>query len=170
MRQAERCREALANIYFDQCFSSPICRAKVWLIHINDSLQIYDVLSIISSGCSLQSTAEVIWQGREGPLVFLDSLEEAHLFFLEGMKNGASFYFTCSSSKLGPMHSVLKKLVIFSLNISVLVKIFGTSIKFSWWDWVLSKASEVLGTMLSLQSLICRHYTNLHSVFGGSGC
>ncbi|KAJ9690454.1 hypothetical protein PVL29_012880 [Vitis rotundifolia] len=61
VRQAERCREALANINFDQCFSSPISRAK--------------------------STAEVIWQGREGPLVFLDSLEEAHLFFLEGMKN-----------------------------------------------------------------------------------
>ncbi|ESR62575.1 hypothetical protein CICLE_v10017672mg [Citrus x clementina] len=28
VRQAERCREALRNIYFDQCFSSPICRAK----------------------------------------------------------------------------------------------------------------------------------------------
>ncbi|KAB8420579.1 hypothetical protein FH972_024974 [Carpinus fangiana] len=61
VRQAERCRKALANIYFDQCFSSPISRAK--------------------------STAEVIWQGREEPLVFLDSLKEAHLFFLEGMKN-----------------------------------------------------------------------------------
>ncbi|KAA8515258.1 hypothetical protein F0562_018512 [Nyssa sinensis] len=59
--QAERCRKALADIYFDQCFSSPISRAK--------------------------STAEVIWQGREEPLVFLDSLEEAHLYFLEGMKN-----------------------------------------------------------------------------------
>ncbi|KAF5728913.1 2-carboxy-D-arabinitol-1-phosphatase [Tripterygium wilfordii] len=61
VRQAEKCREALANIYFDQCFSSPISRAK--------------------------STAEVIWQGREEPLVFLDSLKEAHLFFLEGMRN-----------------------------------------------------------------------------------
>ncbi|XP_062160633.1 probable 2-carboxy-D-arabinitol-1-phosphatase isoform X3 [Alnus glutinosa] len=28
VRQAERCRKALANIYFDQCFSSPISRAK----------------------------------------------------------------------------------------------------------------------------------------------
>ncbi|KAK9267156.1 hypothetical protein L1049_009576 [Liquidambar formosana] len=59
--QAERCKKALSNIYFDQCFSSPISRAK--------------------------STAEVVWQGREEPLVFLDSLKEAHLFFLEGMKN-----------------------------------------------------------------------------------
>ncbi|KAJ4977319.1 hypothetical protein NE237_002425 [Protea cynaroides] len=60
-RQADKCRRALANICFDQCFSSPISRAK--------------------------STAEILWQGREEPLVFLDSLKEAHLFFLEGMKN-----------------------------------------------------------------------------------
>ncbi|XP_043689553.1 probable 2-carboxy-D-arabinitol-1-phosphatase [Telopea speciosissima] len=59
--QADKCRRALANICFDQCFSSPISRAK--------------------------STAEILWQGREEPLVFLDSLKEAHLFFLEGMKN-----------------------------------------------------------------------------------
>lgn len=38
----------------------------------------------------MQSTAEIIWQGREEPFVFLDSLKEAHLFFLEGMKNGQS--------------------------------------------------------------------------------
>ncbi|KAK8607949.1 hypothetical protein V6N13_023393 [Hibiscus sabdariffa] len=62
VKQAERCREALLNTHFDQCFSSPITRAK--------------------------TTAEVLWQGREEPLVFLDSLKEAHLFFLEGMKNG----------------------------------------------------------------------------------
>ncbi|KAB2060579.1 hypothetical protein ERO13_A10G025700v2 [Gossypium hirsutum] len=61
VKQAERCRHALANMHFDQCFSSPISRAK--------------------------TTAEVLWQGREEPLVFLDSLKEAHLFFLEGMKN-----------------------------------------------------------------------------------
>ncbi|XP_048323082.1 probable 2-carboxy-D-arabinitol-1-phosphatase [Ziziphus jujuba] len=61
VEQAERCKEALANIYFDQCFSSPISRAK--------------------------STAEIIWQGREQPLIFLDSLKEAHLYYLEGMKN-----------------------------------------------------------------------------------
>jgi hypothetical protein len=36
---------------------------------------------------SVQSTAEIIWQGKEEPLVFLDSLKEAHLFFLEGMTN-----------------------------------------------------------------------------------
>lgn len=64
VKQAERCREALTNIYFDKCFSSPISRAK--------------------------STAEVMWQGKEQELVFLDSLKEAHLFFLEGMKNGLS--------------------------------------------------------------------------------
>ncbi|OMP14352.1 Histidine phosphatase superfamily, clade-1 [Corchorus olitorius] len=52
---------ALANMHFDKCFASPISRAK--------------------------TTAEVLWQGREEPLVFLDSLKEAHLFFLEGMKN-----------------------------------------------------------------------------------
>ncbi|KAM3700304.1 hypothetical protein ACJW30_05G088200 [Castanea mollissima] len=61
VKQAERCRKALAKIYFDQCFSSPISRAK--------------------------STAEVIWHGKKEPLVFLDSLKEAHLFYLEGMKN-----------------------------------------------------------------------------------
>ncbi|KAH9626974.1 hypothetical protein KSS87_017825 [Heliosperma pusillum] len=60
-KQAERCRQALTKIHFDQCFSSPITRAK--------------------------STAEILWQGRKEPLVFLDSLKEAHLFFLEGMKN-----------------------------------------------------------------------------------
>ncbi|XP_042501573.1 probable 2-carboxy-D-arabinitol-1-phosphatase isoform X3 [Macadamia integrifolia] len=60
-RQAEKCRRALENVSFDQCFSSPISRAK--------------------------STAEILWKGKEEPLVFLDSLKEAHLFFLEGMKN-----------------------------------------------------------------------------------
>ncbi|XP_042461977.1 probable 2-carboxy-D-arabinitol-1-phosphatase isoform X1 [Zingiber officinale] len=60
-RQAEKCRSALTNISFDICFSSPISRAK--------------------------STAELIWHGREKPLIFLDSLKEAHLFFLEGMTN-----------------------------------------------------------------------------------
>ncbi|XP_020081327.1 probable 2-carboxy-D-arabinitol-1-phosphatase isoform X1 [Ananas comosus] len=59
--QAERCRNALINMNFDICFSSPISRAK--------------------------STAELIWHGREQPLIFLDSLKEAHLFFLEGMTN-----------------------------------------------------------------------------------
>ncbi|XAR59153.1 2-carboxy-D-arabinitol-1-phosphatase [Bertholletia excelsa] len=59
--QAEVCRKALANMYFDKCYSSPISRAK--------------------------SFAEILWQGREEPLIFLDSLKEAHLFYLEGMKN-----------------------------------------------------------------------------------
>ncbi|XP_066308097.1 probable 2-carboxy-D-arabinitol-1-phosphatase [Miscanthus floridulus] len=60
-KQAEKCRDALANIKFDVCFSSPISRAK--------------------------TTAEIIWKDKEEPLVFLDSLKEAHLFFLEGMTN-----------------------------------------------------------------------------------
>ncbi|XP_073027736.1 probable 2-carboxy-D-arabinitol-1-phosphatase [Primulina eburnea] len=59
--QAERCRNALAEMHFDKCFSSPISRAK--------------------------STAEILWQGRDQPLVYLDTLKEAHLYFLEGMKN-----------------------------------------------------------------------------------
>lgn len=59
--QAERCRASLADIHFDQCFSSPISRAK--------------------------STAEILWRGRDKPLVYLDSLKEAHLYHLEGMKN-----------------------------------------------------------------------------------
>ncbi|XP_010527679.1 PREDICTED: probable 2-carboxy-D-arabinitol-1-phosphatase isoform X2 [Tarenaya hassleriana] len=59
--QARRCREALEDIHFDRCFSSPISRAK--------------------------TTAELMWEGREEPLVFLDSLMEAHVFFLEGMRN-----------------------------------------------------------------------------------
>uniref|UniRef100_A0A0E0JG49 Uncharacterized protein n=1 Tax=Oryza punctata TaxID=4537 RepID=A0A0E0JG49_ORYPU len=33
------------------------------------------------------STAEIIWKGKDEPLIFLDSLKEAHLFFLEGMTN-----------------------------------------------------------------------------------
>ncbi|XP_031288295.1 probable 2-carboxy-D-arabinitol-1-phosphatase isoform X2 [Pistacia vera] len=61
VRQAERCREALRNISFDRCFSSPISRAK--------------------------TTAEVLWLGRDEPLVFLDSLKKAHLFFLDSLKN-----------------------------------------------------------------------------------
>ncbi|KAL8268196.1 hypothetical protein R6Q59_001994 [Mikania micrantha] len=59
--QAEKCKKALVNINFDQCFSSPISRAK--------------------------STAEILWLGREEPVIFLDTLKEAHLFHLEGMKN-----------------------------------------------------------------------------------
>ncbi|KAL4274950.1 hypothetical protein S245_069287 [Arachis hypogaea] len=60
-KQAERCKKALENLYFDQCFASPISRAK--------------------------QTAEIIWQGREKPLIYLDSLREISLYHLEGMKN-----------------------------------------------------------------------------------
>ncbi|KAB1201049.1 Phosphoserine phosphatase 1 [Morella rubra] len=34
VKQAERCRKALANIYFDQCFASPISRAKVLAFYV----------------------------------------------------------------------------------------------------------------------------------------
>ncbi|XP_057871770.2 probable 2-carboxy-D-arabinitol-1-phosphatase isoform X2 [Cryptomeria japonica] len=59
--QAKKCCEALSNFKFDGCFASPIARAKL--------------------------SAEIIWSGREEPLVFLDTLREANLLFLEGMKN-----------------------------------------------------------------------------------
>ncbi|XP_027336506.1 probable 2-carboxy-D-arabinitol-1-phosphatase [Abrus precatorius] len=59
--QAERCKKALENIYFDQCFASPISRAK--------------------------QTAEIIWQGRGKPVVYLDLLKELSLYHLEGMRN-----------------------------------------------------------------------------------
>ncbi|GAQ82723.1 Phosphoglycerate mutase [Klebsormidium nitens] len=59
--QAERCKEALSKLKFEQCFASPISRAK--------------------------TSAEVIWSDREEPLIFLDSLREANLNILEGMKN-----------------------------------------------------------------------------------
>ncbi|KAK2447260.1 protein-serine/threonine phosphatase [Trifolium repens] len=61
VEQAERCKKALENIYFDQCLASPISRAK--------------------------QTAEIIWQGREKPLVYIDSLKEISLYHLEGLKN-----------------------------------------------------------------------------------
>lgn len=61
VEQAERCKKALENIHFDQCLASPISRAK--------------------------QTAEIIWQGREKPLVYTDSLKEISLYHLEGLKN-----------------------------------------------------------------------------------
>ncbi|KAI4296741.1 hypothetical protein L6164_036670 [Bauhinia variegata] len=61
VNQAERIRKALVNVHFDQCFASPISRAK--------------------------ATAEIVWQGREEPLIFLDSLKEMSLYHLEGMRN-----------------------------------------------------------------------------------
>ncbi|KAK7246511.1 hypothetical protein RIF29_41380 [Crotalaria pallida] len=60
-KQAEKCKKALENIYFDRCFASPISRAK--------------------------QTAEIVWEGREKPLFYLDSLKEISLYHLEGMKN-----------------------------------------------------------------------------------
>ncbi|WVZ72964.1 hypothetical protein U9M48_021341 [Paspalum notatum var. saurae] len=90
-KQAEKCRDALANIKFDVCFSSPISRAKVPIINSKSiySLNRCAFISVMCrlNGISMQSTAEIIWRGKEEPLVFLDSLKEAHLFFLEGMTN-----------------------------------------------------------------------------------
>ena len=60
--QAARCREALSRIPFDSCFHSPITRAA--------------------------TTAEIIWDGRQGAMIPLDSLREAHLGFFQGMRNG----------------------------------------------------------------------------------
>lgn len=59
--QALRVRDSLAMLKFDKCFASPITRAK--------------------------TSAELIWEGREEPLVYLDTLREANLLFLEGMLN-----------------------------------------------------------------------------------
>jgi serine/threonine-protein phosphatase PGAM5 len=59
--QAVRVRDALSQLKFDKCFASPITRAK--------------------------TSAELIWEGREEPLVYLDTLREANLMFLEGMLN-----------------------------------------------------------------------------------
>ncbi|OAY67565.1 putative 2-carboxy-D-arabinitol-1-phosphatase, partial [Ananas comosus] len=87
--QAERCRNALINMNFDICFSSPISRAKVWTLSLNfepENLPLFSFPSLEEIRHKL-STAELIWHGREQPLIFLDSLKEAHLFFLEGMTN-----------------------------------------------------------------------------------
>lgn len=59
--QAVRVRDALSQLKFDACFASPITRAK--------------------------TSAELIWEGREEPIIWLDTLREANLLFLEGMLN-----------------------------------------------------------------------------------
>lgn len=59
--QAARCRAALANHPFDSCFTSPIVRAKRF--------------------------AEIVWEGRPGPLIELPDLQEANLGLLQGMFN-----------------------------------------------------------------------------------
>ncbi|GMH37851.1 hypothetical protein BSKO_05735 [Bryopsis sp. KO-2023] len=59
--QALRCRAAIQRIPFDSCFVSPLKRAY--------------------------RTGEIIWNGREGPIVPLDQLSEAYLGRLQGMKN-----------------------------------------------------------------------------------
>ncbi|KAK9830878.1 hypothetical protein WJX81_001056 [Elliptochloris bilobata] len=59
-RQAVRCRDALSRVPFDSCFSSPIRRAARF--------------------------ADIMWEGRDAPLVRTDSLKEAYLGWLQGMR------------------------------------------------------------------------------------
>mmetsp|Transcript_26807 Transcript_26807/g.75482 ORF Transcript_26807/g.75482 Transcript_26807/m.75482 type:complete len:319 (-) Transcript_26807:1199-2155(-) len=59
--QARAVRASLRNIPFDSCFSSSITRAR--------------------------RSAEIIWEEREEPLIFMDELREADLMILQGMKN-----------------------------------------------------------------------------------
>ncbi|CAD7699586.1 unnamed protein product [Ostreobium quekettii] len=59
--QALRCRNAISRIPFDSCFSSPLKRAR--------------------------QSADIMWKGQEGPLIPLPELREAHLGYLQGMRN-----------------------------------------------------------------------------------
>ncbi|BDA49348.1 probable phosphoglycerate mutase GpmB [Coccomyxa sp. Obi] len=58
--QAEMTRKALSRMPFDSCFTSPIKRARRF--------------------------AELTWAGREGPLIPMHTLKEAHLGWLQGMR------------------------------------------------------------------------------------
>ncbi len=49
---------------------------------------------------SLQTSAEIIWEGRDEPLIFLDTLREANLMVLEGMRNGKLLTFLPSFHEL----------------------------------------------------------------------
>lgn len=59
--QAIATRHALANLPFKACLSSPISRAR--------------------------ECAELIWGGRDPPITYDDTLREAYLGYLQGMKN-----------------------------------------------------------------------------------
>jgi len=59
--QARLTRDALANFPFKACFASTIKRAE--------------------------ECANIMWEGREGPLVHMDDLREANLGYLQGMTN-----------------------------------------------------------------------------------
>jgi broad specificity phosphatase PhoE len=72
--QAQRVREAIMHMKFEKCFASPISRAK--------------------------TSAEIIWEGRDEPLIFLDTLREANLMVLEGMRNGKLLTFLPSFHEL----------------------------------------------------------------------
>ncbi|CAL8464228.1 g3763 [Coccomyxa elongata] len=58
--QAELTRKALSRMPFDSCFTSPIRRARRF--------------------------AELAWSGRDGPLIPMHTLKEAHLGWLQGMR------------------------------------------------------------------------------------
>jgi len=59
--QSQMVRDSLVEIPFDSCFSSPITRAR--------------------------TSADIMWEGREGELIYLDNLREANLSVLQGMRN-----------------------------------------------------------------------------------
>ncbi|EIE24914.1 phosphoglycerate mutase-like protein [Coccomyxa subellipsoidea C-169] len=59
-KQAELTRNALSRMPFDSCFTSPIKRARKF--------------------------AELTWSGRERPLIPMHTLKEAHLGWLQGMR------------------------------------------------------------------------------------
>lgn len=59
--QAKRCKNALKNVQFDVCFSSPISRAR--------------------------TTAEILWGEREEPIVYVEELKEMHLPKIQGLLN-----------------------------------------------------------------------------------
>mmetsp|Transcript_7381 Transcript_7381/g.24493 ORF Transcript_7381/g.24493 Transcript_7381/m.24493 type:complete len:360 (-) Transcript_7381:636-1715(-) len=59
LKQALLCRDALSLIPFDSCFASPLMRAR--------------------------QTTQIIWEGREGEVRFMDELKEMHLYRLEGL-------------------------------------------------------------------------------------
>lgn len=59
-------REALANFPFKACFASTIRRAE--------------------------ECADILWEGREGPLIPMSDLREANLGYLQGMTNSDALH------------------------------------------------------------------------------
>lgn len=63
--QAQRCAAALTEVPFDACFASDLTRSK--------------------------ETAEIVWQGRQPPVVWLPALREANLRSIQGMTQADAF-------------------------------------------------------------------------------